>query len=441
MKDASLRRMFRRLLNPSFTIERAMRLITVLNRCTKFKRFVFSGCKFGDGKRIMVDVRPRRNSQARCGVCGQPASNYDTAREPRLFEFIPFWGFAVFLIYRMRRVSCPDCSVTVEAVPWADGKQHKTRPYLGFLASWAEDLPWKRVAERFHTSWQTVCRAVQWVVGYGLDHRRLDNVTAIGIDEIQYQKGHKYLTVVYQLDSHCRRLLWVGKERTIKSFEGFFADMTAAMPEFSTGLQFVCSDMWRAYLRVIREQVPHALHVLDRFHVRQKFGDALDKVRRQEVRRLRQKGTEPVLAKSRWCFLKKRANLTTKQRGKLRELLQMNLRTVKAYLLAEQFEHFWTYKSPTWARKFLKAWTRQAMYSRIEPMKDLAKMLRRHEELILNWFRARKQINNGITEGLNLNIKLAMRKARGFRSFDVARVAFYHQLGKLPKPEFEHQFW
>ena len=419
-----------------------MRLITLLNRCTEYKRFVLSKSRFDEKHgRILVDMRPRQNSRARCGTCGKLTPTYDTATEPRLFEFIPFWGFAVFMVYRMRRVSCPDCGVVVEKVPWTDGKQRKTLAYLAYLAGWAEDLPWKRVAERFRTSWQSVYRAVQWVVEYGLEHRKLDNVTAIGVDEIQYLKGHKYLTVVYQLDAGVRRLLWVGKERTIKSFEGFFADMVDIEPEFRARLQFVCSDMWRAYIRVIREQVPHALHVLDRFHIRQKFSKALDKVRRKEAARLRKQGKKPVLAKSRWCFLKKRGNLTTKQRGKLRELLRMNLRTVKAYLLTEQFEHFWTYKSPTWAKKFLKAWTRQAMYSRIEPMKDVAKMLRRHEELILNWFRARKQINNGIAEGLNLNIKLAMRKARGFRSFEVAKIAFFHQLGKLPKPQFEHQFW
>ena len=418
-----------------------MRVVTVLNRCSKFKRFVFSESGFDELGRILVGVRPRRNSRARCGACGKSGPTYDTASAARLFEFIPFWGFAVFLVYRMRRVSCPDCGVTVEKAPWTDGKQRKTLVYLSYLAGWAEDLPWKRVAERFHTSWQSVFRAVRWVVEYGLKHRRLDNVTAIGVDEIQYLKGHKYLTVVYQLDAGERRLLWVGKKRTIKSFEGFFADMVAVEPQFRARLQFVCSDMWRAYLRVIREKAPHALHVLDRFHIRRKFSEALDKVRREEASRLRKQGKEPVLAKSRWCFLKKRANLTTKQRGKLRELLRMNLRTVKAYLLTEQFEHFWTYKSPTWAKKFLKTWTRQAMYSRIEPMKDVAKMLRRHEELILNWFRARRQINNGIAEGLNLNIKLAMRKARGFRSFEVARIAFFHQLGKLPKPKFEHQFW
>jgi transposase len=181
--------------------------------------------------------------------------------------------------------------------------------------------------------------------------------------------------------------------------------------------------------------------VLDRFHIRKKFSDALDKVRRAEVRRLREGGFEPMLSKTRWLFLKKRSSLTTSQDSTLKELLQYNLRTVKAYLLTEEFEHFWTYTSPAWARKFMAGWTRKAMYSKIEPMKDVAKMLRRHEELIVNYFRARKQISNGITEGFNLNIKLAMRKARGYRSFHVAEVAFYHQLGKLPKPRFDHAFW
>ena len=420
-----------------------MLLKTVLNRCYRFKRFVYDTCRFeekGDVPKIIVRILPRKNSKPQCSSCGLLGPTYD--HQPvRRYEFIPIWGISIWFEYAMRRVSCATCNITVESVPWAIGKQQKTLPYLGFLASWAEDLPWQRVGERFRTSWHTVYRAVQRVVGYGLTHRKLDTITAIGVDEIQYQKGHNYLTVVYQLDQGCRRLLWVGKKRTVETFREFFTTIGAIVPEFREQLKFVCSDMWKAYLRVIREEVPDALHILDRFHIRAKFSDALDKVRRQEVNRLNKQGKDPVLAKSRWCFLKKRPNLTSTQRARLKELLQMNLRTVRAYLLAEHFEHFWTYKSPTWAGKFLKLWTHQAMYSKIDPMKDVAKMLRRHQELILNWFRARKQINNGISEGFNLNVKLAMRKARGFRSFDVAEVALFHQLGDLPRPSFDHQFW
>lgn len=419
-----------------------MQIKTLLNKRHPLKRFVYESMTFEDeANRVFVDIRPRKNSKSRCSLCGSSAPGYDTL-PVRLFEFIPIWGVQIFLRYAMRRVDCVKCNrVVVESVPWADGKGRKCKVFLAFLASWAQDLPWQRVADRFRTSWQTVCSAVEWVVEYGLEHRDLQSVVSIGVDEIQYLKGHKYLTVVYQLDANCRRLLWIGKERTQETLHGFFRDMETRLPGFCISIQFVCSDMWKAYLNIIAQAIPQALHVLDRFHIRGKFSEALDKVRRQEVARLKKEGKEPVLTKSRWCFLKKRQNLTRKQNSRLKDLLQMNLRTVKAYLLAEQFEHFWTYKSPAWARKFLKKWTYQTMRSRIEPMKDVAKMLRRHEELILNWFRARKEINNGITEGFNLNIKLAMRKARGFRSYRVAEIAMYHQLGKLPEPRFEHRLW
>ena len=420
-----------------------MHLKAILNYCTRFPHFIYvkeRWEKLGGKKVLVISMRARKKSQGLCSGCDQPGSTYDHL-EQRWFEFIPFWGIAVFFEYALRRVNCWRCGVKVERLPWADGKHQKTRHFLAFLASWAEELPWQRVAERFQTSWQTVYSAVNWVVGYGLEHRTLDNVRAIGVDEIQYRKGHNYLTVVYQLDADCRRLLWVGKKRTMTTLRKFFREMKKKVPDFRKRIEFVCSDMWKAYLRVIKEEIPHALHVLDRFHIRKQFSDALDQVRRSEAARLRQEGQEPVLAKSRWLWLKKRCHLSRKQGRHLRELLTMNLRTVKAYLLVEEFEHFWTYNSPTWAAKFLATWTAQALVSRIEPMKKVARMLRRHEDLILNWFRARKQINNGISEGFNLNVKLAIRKARGFRTYHIAEIALYHQLGKLPKPSFTHQFW
>jgi len=184
-------------------------------------------------------------------------STYDTASDPRLFEFIGMWGFAVFFIYRMRRVNCPHCGVVVEDVPWSTGKHH----------------------------------------------------------------------------------------------------------------------------------------------------------------------------------------LTEKQSGRLSELLKMNLRTVKAYLLKENFQRFWEYVRPTWAGKFLDRWCNSAMKSRIDPMKDIAKMLRSHRELILNWFRAKKRFNSGIVEGLNLKWNLTVRKSFGFRTPEALKTASYHQLGDLPEPEFTHRFY
>ncbi len=161
-------------------------------------------------------------------------------------------------------------------------------------------------------------------------------------------------------------------------------------------------------MKVIAEKLPQAINVLDRFHVMQKFSKALDKVRAGEARRLKEKGKDPVLSKSRWCFLKRKGNLTDKQSFKLQELLQMNLRTVKAYLLKEQFQDFWEYKSPAWAGKFLDSWCKNAMRSKIDPMKDVAKMLRSHRELILSYFRAKKSLQwncGGFEPEINLTVR------------------------------------
>lgn len=415
-----------------------MRLISILNQCYHFPGFVNVAARLnGDTKSIEVEVRERVGSKGKCSICHTPAPTYDHLAVRR-FEFVPLWGFMVFLLYRMRRVSCPTCGVKVEEVPWGCGKHQMTTAYVLFLAHWAKKLSWKDVALSFHTSWDKVCQAVEVVVAWGLEHRTLGPIRAIGVDEVAYGKGHKYLTLVYQIDAQCTRLLWIGKERTVKTFEGFF-DMIGE--DLSGKIEFVCSDMWRPYLRVIRERCSNALNILDRFHIVAKMNDALNDVRSAESRKLAQDGFEPVLTNSRWCVLKRKENLTQKQSVRLRDLLKYNLQTVRAYLLKEQFQQFWSYESPTWAGKFLDQWTAMVMRSRIEPMKKVAKTLRNHRELILNYFRAKKQFSSGVVEGLNNKVKVTMRKSYGFRTFRITELALYHVLGKLPEPQLAHTFY
>jgi transposase len=416
-----------------------LQLITILNRCHRFPGFVYQQARFSsDHKSIEIAVRPRKGSTAVCSRCHQPAPGYDQLSERR-FEFIPFWGFLVFLLYSMRRVDCRRCeAVVVEEVPWGDGKRTLTRAYMLFLARWARRLSWKETAEAFHTSWEKVFDAVEHVVTFGLENRKLGAVDAIGVDEIQYAKGHKYLTLVYQIDLDVTRLLWVGKERTIESFQGFF---TTIGDEVASKIVFVCSDMWEPYLKVIREKCSDALHILDRFHIVAKMNQALDDVRAEEARRMKQEGFHPVLKKSRWLLLKRQENLTGKQRFRLRDLLRYNLKSVRAYLLKEAFQQLWDYNSPAWAGKFLDEWCRHVMRSRIEPMKKIARTLRRHRELILNYFHAQKLLSSGVVEGLNNKAKVTMRRSYGFRTFRALELALYHTLGKLPEPESTHEFF
>src|SRR5450631_3210060 len=158
-------------------------------------------------------------------------------------------------------------------------------------------------------------------------------------------------------------------------------------------------------------------------------------------RRIEREGYEPVLKKSRWLLLKRRQNLASEQRFRLRDLLRYNLKTVRAYLLKEAFQQLWEYNSPTWAGRFLDEWCRQVMRSRIEPMKKIARSMREHRELILNYFRAQKLLSSGVVEGLNNKAKVTMRKSYGFRTFRTLELALYHSLAKLPEPESTHDFF
>jgi len=417
-----------------------MQLKTILNRVEYFKSFVYGRVKWvdnADRPTIEVQIESRRNGRPICSGCGRLRPGYDRLPERR-FEFVPLWGIAVYFVYAMRRVKCPTCGVTVEEVPWCDGKNHLTTTYRWFLAGWARRLSWKGVACAFGTTWQNVFRSVNHAVSWGLAHRSLEGIAAIGVDEIQWQRGHKYLTLVYQIDEDCRRLLWAGKDRTTKTLLRFFRMLGKAR---TARLSFVCSDMWKPYLKVIAKKAPRAVHVLDRFHIMAKMNKAIDEVRAAEAKRLKRDGYEPVLTNSRWCLLKREENLTEKQAVKLSELLQYNLQSVRSRLMREDFQRFWEYFYPACAAKFLDEWCTRTMRSKIEPMKKVAKTLRRHRTLILNWFRAEGAISSGIVEGLNNKAKLTMRKAYGFRTAKAIEIALYHQLGDLPEPEFTHEFW
>ena len=410
-------------------------LKTILNFKEKHEDFIYRDVRLKNG-RIEVTVEPRKRSLAKCSGCGKRCSGYD--RLPlREFIHVPFWGLAVILMYCMRRVSCEMCGVISEQVPWSSGKSPLTVGYAWFLSEWAKLLSVQEVARQFKTSWHHVFSGVVMAVEWGRKRLDLKNITALGVDEIYWAKKC-YLTMVYQIDNHCKRLIWCGedrKEATIRKFFDWFGD------ERSQQLKFVCSDMWKPYLKLIAEKANNALNILDRFHVAQKLGEAVDDVRAQETRSLKEKGKEVVLKHSRWCFLKNPENLTDNQKVKLKDLLACNLKTIRAYLLKEDFQNFWDYASATWAGKFLDQWCTQVMRSKLEPMKKVAKTIRKHKPLLLNFFEAKNRISLGAVEGQNNKAKVVIRKSYGFKTAEVLKIMLYHKLGKLEVPKLAHEYF
>ncbi len=421
---------------------RTMQLKTILNHVQRHPGFVYGAAKLrlGEGGQGVLDVpiMPRRGSRPICSGCFRKRKQYDKL-QTRHFQFVPLWAMTVLFVYTPRRCDCPACGVRVELMPWADGKSHITTTFSWFLSSWAKLLSWKEVGVRFRVSWQVVFNAVEMAVDWGLRHRSLDGVQSIGVDEFAWKKRHKYLTMVYQIDHHAKRLLWVGETRTAATFEAFFDSLGAAR---SQAIRFVASDMWKAFLGVVAKRASTAVHVLDRFHVEKLLSDAVDRVRRNEVRDLKQQQKAPILAKSRWILLKRPERLREKQRGHLAELVKANLRTVRAYLLKEDLRPFWGYVSAFWAGRYLDRWCTAATRSRIEPIQKVARTLRSHRGLLLNWFAARRAFSHGATEGLNNKARTITKRAYGFRSYEHARIALFHTLGKLPEPPWlTHRFW
>lgn len=426
----------------------ALTVKTLFNAVQPLRGFVCQDCSLEhEGATMRIDIKLRADARTKpcCPVCSRPAAGYD--RQPqRRWSFIRLWGIAVDLVYAPRRVQCshtPDCGVRVETMPWSEGKHHASKALIIFLAQWARRLSWKETAQVFKVSWEMVYRSVEWIVDYGLAHRLLDGIKALGVDELHWGRGKKssnFITLIYQIDSGCRRLLWVGHSRTEKCLRQGITEL--GMPALQS-VCFVCSDMWRPYLKVIHNLLPQALNILDKFHIVAHLNTAVDTVRRSEVGALR-KGRDGAkarqLKKMRWNLLRRPKRVQGKARQRLRELIRSKSATARAWILKESFMHFWTYRSLTWAFGYLDSWVTLALRSRLEPMKKVARMLRSHRELLGNYFRARKLYNSGVVEGLNLKCNLVKRRAYGLRTFKALQIALYHNLGQLPEPKLTHRF-
>lgn len=414
-------------------------LKSVLNKVQPIKGFVYESVQYSKVHPDTIEavVFPRLRCKGECSGCNQRGSTYDHLGT-RTFIMPPLFAFPMVLIYTMRRIDCVRCGVTVERVPWATGKHSLVNGFRLLLARWARLLSWDETAANFGVSWADVYASVQWVVDYGLKHRVLENIHAIGIDEICVRVGRVFWTLVYQIDQHMVRLLWVGHDRTGQTLLKGFNELGDSV---CAGIRYVCSDMWIPYFEPIKKRLSQALHILDRFHIRKQLNKAIDTVRKGEARALAQAGLQPRLKKLRWALLKNRKNWTGKERRRMRQLEASGLASIRAYWLVAAFEHFWSYLSPTWAGKFLDGWCRRVRRSRLAPLKTVAASLIEHREILLNYFRAKKAFSSGIVEGLNNKIKLTFRKSYGFRTDKAREIALFHVLGKLPEPQVTHRFF
>lgn len=383
------------------------------------------------GNELKIDLDAKRRRKLPCSICGKRARPRDKLKE-RTWRHVSLWGIAVRLYYRPRRIECPEHGVRVESIPWSIGKKPISFPLITVLSFWSRMLPWDQVAKLFDVSWNTVRAAVEAAVEYGRERESYGDVRFIGIDEISRKKGHTYHTNVYDLER--KRLIWSGAHRDKDSLRRFFEwwgkERTAA-------IEGVCCDMWQNYIDVIHEYCGEAVIVFDKFHIVRHLMEAIDKVRKMEVKILSEAGCEDLKG-TKYIWLKNPWNLTENQKITLSDLLKSNFKIVRAYLLKEMFRRLWNYRSRAWAAKYLKRWFWWATHSRLKPLRDFAWMLRRHEEGILAYFDLR--IDNAIVEAMNNNAKVISHRARGYRSENTFSLALIHGLGDLQLPQCQHRF-
>jgi len=408
-----------------------MLLKSIIRKTLGVKRHRVKEVNFNDGA-MVIKLDIRRGCKQPCGTCGVMGRVRDRLRS-RSWRHAPLWGMPVTLTYAPARVTCPRCGkVRVEAIPWSQGKNRLTVGLIWMLSDWCKLLPWQQVAKLFGVHWSTVAAAVRQAVAYGLAHRQMGRVLYVGIDELSQRKGHVYVTNVYDLQQ--KRLLWSGPGRTQETLRAFFREHGAALCD---GIQAVCCDMWQPYIDMIKEQLPNAALIYDRFHIMQQLLRAVDTVRREEAIQL--KKTNPdLLVRTRYIWLKNVENLSDAQRSRFNYLEKLNLRSHRAWLLKEGFREFWEYAVKSKARDFLQRWFWWATHSRLKPIRDFAWTIRRHQEDILNYFDL--PISNGAVEGLNNKAKVISHRCYGFRTATNYITALYHCLGKLPEPVLVHKF-
>jgi transposase len=354
---------------------------------------------------LVVDVAPRTRSPYCAGCCRRCRRGYD-GRE-RTWRHVDLGGIRVELRYEIRRVDCLECGVTTELVPWADHGSWFSRAFEDQVAFLAQKTDRTAVSTVMRVSWRTVGKIIARVMARKLPPDLLEGVTRIGIDELSVRRHHEYITVVTNHDTG--KAIWAKPGRNAATVQAFFDELGE---ERAARLELVTLDLSASYIAAVKKGAPQARHVYDRFHVQRLAHDALDQVRREQVREL--KGTEAAtsLKKTRFALQKNPWNLEQSEKQKLAEVKRTNLPLYRAYLLKESLAAVLDGRQVNVARRKLGEWIDWAQRSRLEPFCKVGRTLRRHLEGILAYVQT--GLSNGPHEGLNGKIRTLTRRSYGF---------------------------
>ena len=359
-----------------------------------------------------------------CAQCGALCPLYDH-QEERQWRHLDTCQYRTILHAAPPRSQCREHGVRAVKLPWAEANSRFTALMEGLAIAWLKHASQKAVAEQLHLSWDEIHGIMERAVERGLARRQAEAIPQLGVDEKAFRKGHKYLTLVNDLKQN--RVLYVAEGREQSSLEGFWATITE---EQRDSIQAVAMDMWDPYLDSVRKHLGEADKkvVFDKFHVAQHLGEAVDRVRRREHKELKGEGDERLTG-TKYAWLSNPATMDAEQRREFAILRQSELKTARAWALKETAMALYNYVYEKPARKHFQWWYNWAMRSRLEPMKEKARMLKRRFENIITYLRHR--ITNAASESLNAKIQWVKYTARGFRNKQNFINAIYFHCGGL----------
>ena len=359
-----------------------------------------------------------------CPKCGAPSQLHDHQAE-RQWRHLDTCQYQTVLHARPPRAACGEHGVRVVKLPWAEALSRFTALFEALAIEWLKEASQTAVAEQFGLSWDEIHGILERAVKRGLERRKAEPIPKIGIDEKAFRKGHRYLTLVNDLDRS--RVLYVDEDRKQSSLDGFWASLT---PEQLGSIEAVAMDMWDPYVESVREHLPEAAGkiVFDKFHIAQHLGGAVDQVRRKEHKTLKVAGDDR-LAGTRYDWLRNPAAMEPKDKKEFAELRDSGLKTARAWALKETGMTLFEYVYERPARKHFRWWYNWAVRSRLEPMIKVARMLKRRFENIITYLRHR--VTNAVSESLNSRIQWVKYTARGFRNKQNFIHAIYFHCGGL----------
>jgi transposase len=376
------------------------------------------------GQRVDVWAEHSEGAAWACPQCRKRLPLYDHAEE-RTWRHLDSCQFQTHLHARIPRVECGEHGVVQVTVPWAEPRSRFTLLFERLAIDVLSQCDVSGATRVLRISWDEAWGVMQRAVTRGRARKRARVVRRIGVDEKAAAKGHRYLTLVCDLDEGT--VEYIAEDRKQESLGGYYAGLTM---EQRDGLEAVAMDMWEPYIQATRAQVPDATQkiVFDRFHVMSHIGKAVDTVRKQEHRELMASGDE-TLKGSRYLWLYSRENVPERWRDAFAALRRQERKVGRAWAIKEALRCLWRYVYPASGWKFWKRWSFWATHSRLEPIRKAAETVRRHIDNILTYYQ--HPVTNAMSEGLNSQIQKIKSMACGFRNIENFKTAIYFHCGGL----------